>query len=108
MNQDTHTPVEIGPTADGSALQIHWADGHTSIYEPRALRLRCPCAECVDEMTGLPLIRPGDIPEAVYPTEIQYVGRYALTFVWSDGHSTGIFPFDYLRQICPCDQCRSG
>jgi DUF971 family protein len=59
-------------------------------------------------MTGLPLIRPGDIPEAVYPTEIQYVGRYALTFVWSDGHSTGIFPFDYLRQICPCDECRSG
>jgi DUF971 family protein len=58
-------------------------------------------------MTGLPLIRPDQIPEAVYPVQIQYVGRYALQFTWSDGHDTGIYAFDYLRQLCPCDACRA-
>jgi DUF971 family protein len=45
------------------------------------------------------------VPEDVYPTAIEYVGRYALQFFWSDGHSTGFFPFDMLRRICPCDAC---
>ncbi|MFB3073931.1 MAG: gamma-butyrobetaine hydroxylase-like domain-containing protein [Candidatus Methylomirabilales bacterium] len=36
------------------------------------------------------------------------VGRYALSFTWSDGHSTGIYSFDFLRSLCPCEICRSG
>jgi len=39
------------------------------------------------------------VDEAVYPTAIHYVGRYALQFVWSDGHSTGIYTFEYLRAL---------
>ena len=42
--------------------------------------------------------------EGVYPTAIHYVGRYALQFVWSDGHSTGIYPFEYLRKKWDADQ----
>jgi hypothetical protein len=45
------------------------------------------------------------VPEGVYPTAIHRVGRYALQFVWSDGHDTGICPCDHLRAICPCDAC---
>jgi hypothetical protein len=33
------------------------------------------------------------------------VGNYALAFAWSDGHSTGIYTFEYLRKLCPCPQC---
>jgi DUF971 family protein len=33
------------------------------------------------------------------------VGNYALHFDWSDGHTTGIYSFDYLRRICPCPAC---
>ena len=92
-------PLEIGPSADGAQLRILWEDGLEVSYQPRALRLACPCAGCVDEMTGLPTLAPGTVPEDVYPLAIYYVGRYALQFVWSDGHQTGIYPFDYLRRL---------
>ncbi len=93
------TPREIGPTADGAALRIVWEDGGESVLAPHALRVRCPCAKCVDEMTGRRILRPEDVSTDVYPTAIHYVGRYALQFVWSDGHDTGFYPFDYLRRL---------
>jgi CubicO group peptidase (beta-lactamase class C family)/DUF971 family protein len=94
-----HTPVEIGPSEDEQRLRILWADGHASEFVPRYLRLKCPCAGCVDEMSGRPLLDPDSVPEGVYPLEIKYMGRYALHFHWSDGHGTGIFSFDMLRKL---------
>lgn len=102
------TPIDITPTEDELRLRIRWADGHASEYEPRFLRLRCPCAACVEEMTGRPLLDPTSVAPDVYPLEIEYVGRYALRFQWSDGHSTGIYPFDFLRRNCPCAECATG
>ena len=94
-----HRPRHVGPTQDGTRLRIEWEDGAVSELEPLALRLLCPCAGCVDEMTGVRTLRPESVPEGVYPTAIHYVGRYALQFVWSDGHSTGIYTFPYLREL---------
>ena len=91
--------TRIGPTDDGSRLAIEWGDGVRAEYEPRLLRQRCPCAGCVDEMTGLRTLAPQDVPEGIYPTAIEYVGRYAIQFFWSDGHSTGLYPFHYLRGL---------
>jgi DUF971 family protein len=105
MASDRTQPVDVGPSPGGKRLRILWKDGHESLYSPRYLRLRCPCADCVDEMTGRPLLDPLTVPEDVYPLEINYVGRYALAFKWSDGHTTGIYPFDLLRGICPCEDC---
>lgn len=99
MSDPRHTAREVGPDAEGLRLQIRWADGEVSLYEPRHLRLRCPCAACVDEMTGERVLTPAMVPADVYPTAIHYVGRYALRFDWSDGHATGIYPFDYLRRL---------
>jgi len=106
MNRDRISPTHIGPTDDGKALEIRWADGHVSTYEPRYLRLNCPCAGCVDEMTGRRTLIPDMVPAGVYPTVIHYVGRYALQFVWSDGHDTGFYSFETLRALCPCPECR--
>ena len=92
-------PHEIAPTEDGAKLRITWKDGVVSEYVPRYLRLLCPCAGCVDETTGVRTLQPGLIDEGVYPTEIHYVGRYALQCMWSDGHSTGIYTFEYLRGL---------
>lgn len=108
MNRKRIAPDHIGPTEDGKALEIRWQDGHTSVYEPRFLRLNCPCAGCVDEMTGIRTLNPDIIPEGIYPTAIHHVGRYALQFVWSDGHDTGFFSFETLRELCPCAECRKG
>jgi DUF971 family protein len=36
------------------------------------------------------------------------VGNYAIQFVWEDGHSFGIYPWDMLRKMCRCSICRGG
>lgn len=77
-----------------------------SQWQPRQLRIECPCAGCVDELTGRRILRPDSVPADIRPLEISYVGRYALSFRWSDGHDTGIFPFRFLREICPCRTCQ--
>lgn len=98
-------PDEVGPNEDASALRIRWGDGHVSEYPPRRLRLACPCAGCVEELTGRRILDETSVPEGIHPLAIHYVGRYALRFDWSDGHGTGIFPFGYLRRLCPCGAC---
>lgn len=103
--QPAITPRYLGPSKEGTQLRIEWEDDHISEYSPRYLRLHCRCARCVDEMTGRPQLDPLTVPENVYPLEIRYVGRYAIRIDWSDGHSTGIYPYELLRKICPCESC---
>lgn len=105
MTISSTLPDEVGPNEDGTRLRIRWKDGHESEYAPRALRIACPCAGCVDEMTGKRILEPASVPAHIHPLAIEYVGRYALLFRWSDGHSTGIYPFDFLRRLCPCEAC---
>jgi DUF971 family protein len=50
-------------------------------------------------MTGVRTLEPDAVDPDVYPTAIHYVGRYALQPVWSDGHSTGLYTFEYLREL---------
>lgn len=107
LSRDALLPADIGPNDDGTTLRILWRDGHESEYTPRYLRIACPCAGCVDEMTGKRILRSEDVPEDVYPLSIEHVGRYALQFDWSDGHRTGIYPFEYLRRLCPCEACEA-
>mgnify|MGYP003580206581 CR=1 FL=1 len=95
------TPAQIAQ-AGRDKLRIVWSDGHESVYPVRELRLACPCAHCVEEFTGRPLLKTEGVPEDVKPVRISPVGRYALSFEWSDGHSSGIYTFEYLRGICPC------
>jgi DUF971 family protein len=50
---------------------------------------------------GLPIL--GQKP--LRPESAELVGRYALQIHWSDGHSSGIYTFTYLRTLCPCTEC---
>jgi DUF971 family protein len=95
----------------GAGVDIAWADGHQSHYDFAYLREKCPCAVCVDEHdrraplagAALPLYKPRATARAA-----SAVGHYAVQFDFSDGHSTGIYTYDYLREICPCAECRGG
>lgn len=101
----------------GTGVDISWADGHSSHFEFLYLRDRCPCANCKDERTKktevehaamaatsgtsvLPLFKPK--PKARHA---EVIGRYAIQLEFTDGHSAGIFSYDYLRMICPCEEC---
>ena len=80
-------------------LEIEWADETVSRYDVRQLRLACPCANCIDELTGAKRLDPATVPEDVKPVNIKSVGSYAISITWSDGHDTGIYAFDRLRQM---------
>jgi len=92
----------------GGELAIVWSDGHESYYDPFALRCACPCAECVDELTGEKVLQDASVLENVRIESVEPVGRYAITIRWSDGHGTGIYIFEKLRSACSCSECASG
>jgi ATP-binding protein involved in chromosome partitioning len=107
MQSARETPTRIAQSGPRE-LAIEWGDGHESRYDVHALRLACPCAQCVDEWTGEGRLDPASVPADVRPLRIQPVGRYAIQVAWSDGHDTGIFSFRELRAACPCARCRGG
>ena len=90
-----------------SQIAITWGDNHASQYEAAYLRGRCPCASCVDEWTGHRRISPEAFASDLAVDKAEIVGRYALHFTFSDSHDTGIYTFDYLRKLCPCEQCQA-
>ncbi|MBT9331398.1 gamma-butyrobetaine hydroxylase-like domain-containing protein [Paracidobacterium acidisoli] len=103
---------------EGTGMEIEWKDGHRSAWSFAWLRLACPCATCHEEReqsgrqpgepkpqppTLLPMYQAPPRPDAVKP-----VGRYAISFDWNDGHTSGIYSWDFLRRHCTCEECRSG
>ena len=92
-------PREIAQESDAE-VRITWGDGRVCRYSAPALRRVCPCAQCVNEMTGERMLRPETVADALTIEDVQLVGRYALNFRWSDGHQTGIYSFRLLRELC--------
>ncbi len=103
------TPKSIKLAAGGNTLAVEWADGHVSRYPYQYLRSRCPCATCAGNarLPNAPV--PGALPifgvKPLAPARAELVGRYAVQIFWNDGHASGIYSFDYLRGLCPCDEC---
>lgn len=97
-------PYAINRRDDG--LLVEWdAAGHSFLYPARDLRLACPCAACVEEMSGRPLLDPASVPSDIRPVSVALVGSYGIRVVWSDGHGTGIYTFDRLLRTCGCARC---
>uniref|UniRef100_UPI00399BE423 DUF971 domain-containing protein n=1 Tax=Roseovarius halophilus (ex Wu et al. 2025) TaxID=3376060 RepID=UPI00399BE423 len=94
---DPERPVALDHGADG--LVIGWQDGAETAIDARDLRLSCQCAACRDEMSGKRLLDPETVPLDVAPTRIWSVGNYAIGVAFSDGHSSGIYPYKALRAM---------
>ena len=114
--------------SSGAGIDITWADGHLSHYDFAYLREECPCAMCNDERQKKAAgrqkdmqLKKQDVPHGAAPPlsspllpmfkpkltamSAHAVGNYALQIDFNDGHATGIFSFDFLRTICPCEEC---
>ena len=87
----------------GEELAIRWDDGSESFVPLEKLRRACPCAGCKGEVDIMGnLYKNPELP--LKPTSFQLrsianVGTYAVQFYWGDGHSTGLYSFDYLRRV---------
>jgi len=104
--------VKVNVTT-GEGVEIIWSDGHASRYNFPYLRDHCPCATCNDERAKkdqakakhgsgavLPMFKPRVTAKAAAA-----VGNYAIQIEFSDGHATGIYSFEHLRELCPCEAC---
>ena len=98
-------------------IKIDWKDRHHSEYGLTYLRDKCPCAQCTGAH-GTPPRQPESkaaAPGNPFPMfkpalkilDVEPVGNYAIRIKWSDGHSSGIYSYDHLRQICECQECRA-
>lgn len=110
----------------GAGVDVAWADGHTSHYDFTYLREMCPCANCKDERArkaeaeqkglGAPPEAPtgGPLGSSVLPMfkpkpkarHAEAIGNYAIQLEFTDGHKAGIYSYEYLRMVCPCETCK--
>jgi len=100
------TPVRIHADRPGKALEIEWGDAHLTRYDFETLRWLCPCAFCRGEagMPGWLDSKPTLTEAQVSLTDLQLVGQYAVAPTWADGHHTGFYTFERLREACPCPE----
>lgn len=101
----------------GTGVDIEWKDGHVSHYSFVYLRDACPCAMCEDER-GKSGLRPGEqikaapsalpmFKAAAKAVSAEPVGKYAIKFTWNDGHDLGLYSWKFLREVCPCAECKA-
>jgi DUF971 family protein len=99
---DATTPTNLH-LKKTEALIITWADGQQSVLPLQLLRKHCPCAGCRGERdlfgrTMLPIVQTTyDGP--ITATGADLVGNYGLRIEWADGHSAGIYTFNFLREL---------
>ncbi|OAM88285.1 DUF971 domain-containing protein [Termitidicoccus mucosus] len=86
----------------GSELAIVWDDGVESYFPAAKLRAASPSADQRGErdIFGNQYGGSGRTDfSGVRITAWEHVGNYALRFDFSDGHRTGIYSYDYLRDL---------
>ena len=99
-------PAKVSRLDEGRVIEIQWDEaGHVGRFPARELRLACPCAACVEEMSGRAILDPASVPAEVRALSLKLVGAYAVHVSWSDGHGSGIYPWERLRAACPCAGC---
>ena len=101
---EEHRPVDMTVDKTARELRIEWADGVRSVYGFDYLAAMCPCANCREkraEMEKNPLHVLADNYGPAEFGDASMVGRYALNFTWVAGCASGIYSFDYLRDIDP-------
>lgn len=92
----------------GQELAIKWEDGQEDFIALERLRRACPCAGCKGERDIMGNLHKGpDIPlspPAFQLRALNFIGTYAVQPVWGDGHATGLYSFDYLKQIADANE----
>lgn len=109
----TERPTGITANRTTRDMTVTWSDGHVSIYPFSLLRAACPCASCRgghENMGPDPAPLVFSLPVTISPASnlqnIKAVGSYAISIVWEDGHDYGLYNWQYLRALCPCEECR--
>ena len=104
MDRKTPRPVEINLHQVSRQLDISFDDGQSFTLPVEYLRVFSPSAEVRGHGPGQEVLQTGK--SAVNIQAIEPIGMYAVKFVFSDGHDTGIYSWPYLREIDPVNKER--
>lgn len=110
---DQTTPTGVTHDRKQHTVTITWRDGHESVFDLDVLRAICPCVMCRGGHDKMGPEHDPDlltlVPASTYELQdMQLVGNYALQLQWVDGHNSGIYTWEYLRRMCPCEECTAG
>jgi len=96
-------PTSIRVLRDAGVVEVAWGDKPAARLPFHFVRCLCPCAGCIDEISGERTLNPADVPQDVTPVKLAFSGNYALKIEWSDGHDTGLYTWDLLQDLA--QQC---
>lgn len=103
------TPSEVEVRNREGELYIQWKDGHESMYPLFGLRKNCPCVECRGGHSKMDSFDKSlfkvEAPQHFEIEGAKQIGNHAIRFYWSDGHNTGMYQWETLRKLCPCEEC---
>ena len=91
-------PTDIRALRERGLLAVTWPD-HRAELPFLLLRARCECARCVNELTGERMLDPESIPAQITIESMDLVGSYAVRIHWSDGHNSGLYTWEQLREL---------
>lgn len=91
------TPIDIKLHKKSATLELVYADGVTHELSAEFLRVHSPSAEVRGHGTGQEILQSGK--RHVKLTNVQTIGNYAIKLVFDDGHDSGIYSWDYLREL---------
>ena len=82
-----------------SHVEVLFEDGLRARFELGPLRQACPCADCNAKRQREQPVAPWiDRGETITVTNAELSGAWGLSLDWSDGHSTGIYAWEKLRE----------
>lgn len=98
MNTPRTWPTEIRLDHQRTCLSVRFGDGHTFNFPSDYLRVFSPSAE-----TGAAVGRDPQlwirVPATLCIRSVEAVGRYAIRIIFEDGHDSGIYAYDFLREL---------
>jgi DUF971 family protein len=98
MQAKTPVPIGIELHRQSKTLELRYASGEQYTLSCEYLRVYSPSAEVRGHGKGQETLQVGKINVAI--TDIKPVGNYALQLVFSDGHDTGLYSWNYLHELC--------
>jgi DUF971 family protein len=96
---ETQAPTNIRAHQSDQILELTWPNGQVARLGYRMLRGECPCATCKNEWTGERILDPATIRPDLKLEGMEGIGNYAVRFVWSDGHSSGLYNWETLERL---------
>ena len=91
----TLTDIELDKAA--RELSLSYDDGKSYILSAEYLRVYSPSAEVRGHGVGQEVLQLGK--ELVAINDVEPIGNYAVRLVYSDGHETGIYTWEYLEEL---------